>query len=66
MVGSVWRVEAAAGADVRAGDLLVALEAMKLELAVPAPSDGRVVRVLVEPGQQVGPGAPLAVLAVDA
>lgn len=66
MVGSVWRVEALAGADVRAGDLLVALEAMKLELAVPAPADGRVVRVLVEPGQHVGPGAPLAVLAVDA
>ncbi|ADG73622.1 urea carboxylase [Cellulomonas flavigena DSM 20109] len=66
MVASVWRVEAAAGADVRAGDPLVALEAMKLELAVAAPSDGRVVQVLVEPGQQVGPGAPLAVLAVDA
>ena len=27
MVASVWRVEAAAGADVRAGDPLVALEA---------------------------------------
>ncbi|MFC8190616.1 urea carboxylase [Cellulomonas sp. NPDC057328] len=66
MVGSVWRVEAEAGTDVCAGDLLVALEAMKLELAVPSPSDGRVVRVLVEPGQHVGPGAPLAVLAVDA
>lgn len=64
MVGSVWRVVATVGADVRAGDLLVALEAMKLELAVAAPSDGRVVRVLVEPGQQVAPGAPLAVLAV--
>ena len=66
MVASVWRIEATAGADVRAGDPIVALEAMKLELGVASPSDGRVVRVLVEPGQQVGPGAPLAVVAVVA
>ncbi|GIG38824.1 urea carboxylase [Cellulomonas phragmiteti] len=66
MVGSVWRVQAEVGADVREGDLLVALEAMKLELEVASPSDGRVVQVLVQPGQQVGPGAPLAVLAVTA
>lgn len=66
MVGSVWRVETAPGDAVRAGDLLVALEAMKLELEVAAPADGRVVRVLVTPGQQVAPGEPLAVLAVDA
>ena len=66
MLASVWRIEAAAGAAVRAGDPIVALEAMKLELGVPSPSDGRVVQVLVEPGQQVGPGAPLAVVAVTA
>jgi len=66
MVGSVWRVEAAPGSEVRAGDPVVALEAMKLELGVPSPCDGRVVRVLVEPGQQVGPGAPLAVVAATA
>ncbi|WP_273652307.1 urea carboxylase [Cellulomonas fimi] len=64
MVGSVWRVEAASGSQVREGDLLVALEAMKLELGVVAPADGRVLEVLVAPGQQVAPGAPLAILAV--
>ena len=62
MVGAVWRVAATVGADVRAGDVLVALEAMKLELPVAAPADGRVVRVLVEPGHHVAPGTPLAVL----
>ncbi|MBO3096318.1 urea carboxylase [Cellulomonas dongxiuzhuiae] len=66
VVGTVWRVAAAVGADVRAGDLLVALEAMKLELPVAAPADGRVVRVLVEPGHAVAPGTPLAVLQVPA
>ncbi len=66
MVGSVWRVEAQVGDVVAAGDLLVALEAMKLELGVVAPADGRVLRVLVEPGQHVAPGTPLAVVAVGA
>ncbi|ASR56390.1 urea carboxylase [Cellulomonas sp. PSBB021] len=64
MVGAVWRVEAQVGERVRAGDALVALEAMKLELAVPVPVDGRLVEVLVEPGQQVAPGEALAVVAV--
>jgi len=66
MVGSVWRVEARAGEQVREGDLLVALEAMKLELGVTAPSDGRVLRVLVAPGELVKPGAALAILEVGA
>ena len=64
MVASVWRIEVALGEEVRAGDPVVALEAMKLELGVRSPCDGRVVRVLVEPGQQVAPGEPLAVVAV--
>ncbi|MFS0699445.1 urea carboxylase [Cellulomonas sp. 179-A 4D5 NHS] len=66
MVGSVWRVEVREGEQVRAGDPLVALEAMKLELAVDAPADGRVRQVLVEPGQHVAPGAPLVVVEVGA
>ncbi len=66
MVGSVWRIDARVGERVRAGERLVALEAMKLELAVPVPVDGRVVEVLVEPGQQVAPGEALAVVAVGA
>ena len=66
MVGSVWRIEAQAGEQVREGDLLIALEAMKLELGVQAPADGTVLKVLVEPGQHVAPGAPLAILAVGA
>ncbi|NUU18931.1 urea carboxylase [Cellulomonas humilata] len=66
MVGSVWRIEAQAGEQVKEGDLIVALEAMKLELGVTAPADGTVLKVLVTPGQHVAPGAPLAILAVGA
>ncbi|KGM14082.1 urea carboxylase [Cellulomonas bogoriensis] len=62
MVGSVWRVEVGPDAHVRAGDQVIALEAMKLELPVTAPCDAAVREVLVAPGQHVAPGTPLLVL----
>jgi biotin carboxyl carrier protein len=36
---------------------------MKMETPVTAPQAGRVIKVLTEPGGQVGAGAPLVVLA---
>ncbi|RJQ82013.1 urea carboxylase [Pseudonocardiaceae bacterium YIM PH 21723] len=59
---TVWRVDAAAGSSVDAGQALVTLEAMKMESPIPAPRGGEVVEVLVSPGDQVAPGTPLAVL----
>jgi acetyl-CoA/propionyl-CoA carboxylase biotin carboxyl carrier protein len=56
MPGSVIAVRVAEGDDVEAGQVLVVLEAMKMENTVPAPSPGRVTRVLVEAGQQVQRG----------
>ena len=45
--GSVWKVEAAAGDVVSAGDVLVILESMKMEIPVEAPVSGRVVEIRV-------------------
>jgi len=53
MPGTVIAVRVSEGDDVEAGQVLVLLEAMKMENAVPAPGAGRVLRVLVVPGQQV-------------
>jgi urea carboxylase len=61
-VSSVWRVDVRPGDRVRAGEPLLALEAMKLETVVTAPQDGSVADVLVTPGTQVAPGSPLVVL----
>jgi urea carboxylase len=61
-VSSVWRVDVRPGDRVRAGQPLLALEAMKLETVVTAPQDGSVADVLVTPGTQVAPGSPLVVL----
>jgi hypothetical protein len=47
------------GQQVLKGDLLVMLEAMKMELPIKAPRDGRVTTVGCKPGELVQPGIPL-------
>ncbi|WP_432015558.1 urea carboxylase [Streptomyces cucumeris] len=59
---SVWKVEAGPGATVEAGQPLVVLEAMKMEVVVRAPAPGTVTDILVTAGQQIDAGTPLAVL----
>jgi biotin carboxyl carrier protein len=60
----VWKIEAAAGTSVNAGDTLVILEAMKMEIPVAAPRAGTVKTLLVDEKQQVAEGQALAVLQV--
>ena len=62
MPGAVLRVAVGAGDAVAAGDVLVVLEAMKMELAVSAPADGVVRSVLVSAGQLVARGQALVEL----
>ena len=51
--GKVVAVHAAVGQAVKTGDVLLAIESMKLEHAVTAPRDATVAQVMVEVGQQV-------------
>ncbi|MCW3813154.1 biotin/lipoyl-binding protein [Micromonospora sp. DR5-3] len=60
--GAVARVHVQVGQRVAAGDLLLTLEAMKLEHPVLAPTDGVVAELPVPPGGQVDTGAVLAVV----
>ncbi|WP_431882813.1 biotin carboxylase N-terminal domain-containing protein [Micromonospora gifhornensis] len=60
--GAVTRVHVEVGQQVAAGDLLLTLEAMKLEHPVFAPTDGVVTELPVPPGGQVDTGAVLAVV----
>ncbi|MEU8186455.1 acetyl/propionyl/methylcrotonyl-CoA carboxylase subunit alpha [Micromonospora carbonacea] len=60
--GAVARVHVEVGQRVAAGDLLLTLEAMKLEHPVLAPADGVVAELPVPAGGQVDTGAVLAVV----
>ena len=62
MSGSVWQVEVEEGAVVKAGQTLLVLESMKMEIPVQAPCDGVVSRMLLEPGNRVSAGKALVVL----
>ena len=62
MPGLVKELAAAPGAMVARGDVLVVLEAMKMEHALTAPRDGRIGEVLVEAGAQVTDGTLLLAL----
>ena len=63
MPGTVLRVEVSQGQAVKAGDLLIVLEAMKMENEILAPKDGTVAQVVVQKGSSVDTGSPLVVLA---
>lgn len=57
--GSVLRVLVNEGAEVKAGDVLLTLESMKMEHPITAPGAGRVVRCLVKNGDLVQAGGQL-------
>lgn len=62
MPGLVVKVEVEVGQQVRAGQGLIVIEAMKMENELKAPADGVVTRIEVQPGQTVNKGATLVVL----
>jgi len=54
--GNVWKILVEPGQSVEAGQPLIVVEAMKMELAVTAPRAGVVKRISCQPGRPVGPG----------
>jgi acetyl-CoA carboxylase biotin carboxyl carrier protein len=62
VAGTVWKIEAIAGTQVAAGDTLIVLESMKMEIPVDAPQGGTVVRFLVAEKDVVKDGQVLAIL----
>ncbi len=60
--GKVFKVEAKVGQAVNAGDTVVILEAMKMEIPVVAPQDGTVASIDVTVGDTVEAGTLLATM----
>ena len=62
MPGTILKVNVTAGQAVKAGTVLVVLEAMKMENEIMAPKDGTVTQGVVSKGSSVDTGAPLVVI----
>ena len=63
MPGTILKVNVTNGAQVKKGDVLMVLEAMKMENEIMAPCDGTVTSVSVNPGMAVETNAVLCTLA---
>ena len=63
MPGTILKVNVTQSAAVKKGDILVVLEAMKMENEILAPKDGTVAQIAVSKGATVDTGALLAVIA---
>jgi biotin carboxyl carrier protein len=59
MPATVVRIDVSPGQTVARDSLLVMLEAMKMELPIRAPRDGRVTAIRCQVGEIVQPGVPL-------
>ena len=62
ITGTVWKIEKKVGDAVSAGDVLLILESMKMEMPVEAPEDGKVKEIRCQETQAVNEGDVLVVL----
>ena len=63
MPGTILKVLKADGDQVKAGEVVLVLEAMKMENEIVSPKDGTVAQVVTSKGAVVDTGAPLVVIA---
>lgn len=63
MPGNILKIDVAPGQKVEEGDVLIVLEAMKMENEIVAAKSGTVAQVAVSKGAVVETGAPLVVIA---
>jgi len=65
VAGNIWQIPVAEGDTVQAGDTLVIVESMKMEINVTAPVAGKVLRLFCREGSQVAAGQDLLVIQAE-
>jgi len=63
MPGNIWKIKTSVGAKVEKHEVLLILEAMKMENEIVAPEAGTVTAILVKEGDSVEPGKIMVELA---
>ncbi len=64
--GTVWKIVAPAGTQVKAEDVIVIIESMKMEIPVLATSAGIVTEVMVKEGEPIAEGQLVALIGKNA
>ena len=63
MPGNILKINVAQGQQVKEGDVLIILEAMKMENEIVATKSGTIAQIAVTKGQVVETGTPLVIIA---
>ncbi|UOR12585.1 acetyl-CoA carboxylase biotin carboxyl carrier protein subunit [Halobacillus amylolyticus] len=62
MAGSVWKIVAKEGEQVKSGEDVAILESMKMEIPIPSEADGTVKELKVAEGDFVNEGDVIAII----
>lgn len=62
VTGKVWKIEVSEGDRVSAGDVLIILESMKMEIPIESPQDGTVKEILVGAEESVAEDQVVAII----
>lgn len=63
IAGSIWKIEKREGEPLAAGEVILVIESMKMEIPVEAPCAGTLAELRVAEGDEVREGMVLAVIA---
>lgn len=62
VTGSVWKIEATIGESLAVDDTVMVVESMKMEIPITTPDAGKLVEILVQEGEAIESGQPVAVI----